>query len=484
VSPPSLVVVGGGIAGIACALGCADAGMSVTVLEARNELGGLVTSFEDAGLVFDNGQHIFLRCCTAYQDFLRRIGSWGWMHIQERLDVPVVRAAQPAQVSVARIFRTGLPVPLHLSVSLLRYGHLSLMDRVGLLRSLVPLVRLDADDPSLDDACFGEWLTRHGQRTGQVEALWDLIVKPALNVASEEASLALAVKVLRTGLLERADGADMGWSKVPLRESHGRCAMRALTSRGVEVMTSTKVVDLRSRGEGWKVTAEATAGKDRPGRSVLEADAVVIATDHRAAARLAPPGSIQTDVKALGFSPIVNAHMVLDRKVLDEPVVTGISPHDVWVFDRSESSGLCEAPSPALRRGQCLSVSLSDARGIVARRSREVVAEVRQHLEAILPRMRSARLVHARVTREASATFRASPGSRRLRPTAATRAPGLFLAGAYCQTGWPATMESAVRSAVGACDSIAGYFGSPVRQRLRSECGQSAATLEGAVAAS
>src|SRR5215472_14470792 len=110
-------VVGGGLAGLAAAVELADAGADVTLYESRARLGGATFSFERNGLWLDNGQHVALRCCTAYLDFLRRIGSDHLLPLQRRLDVPVLREGErPATIS-----RSGLRPPLHLASSLLRY---------------------------------------------------------------------------------------------------------------------------------------------------------------------------------------------------------------------------------------------------------------------------------------------------------------------------------------------------------------------------
>jgi uncharacterized protein with NAD-binding domain and iron-sulfur cluster len=185
------IVVGGGLAGIAAALELADAGRKVTLLEARPRLGGSTFSVHRDGMWVDNGQHVFLRCCTAYRALLERLGATVQTVLQERLAIPVLRPG--GRVSWLR--RNGLPAPFHLSASIARFGPLPAADRVRLLPAILALRRLSLDDPSLDEQTFGEWLEKHGQHRSSFQALWDLIALPTLNLDSARASLALAAMV-------------------------------------------------------------------------------------------------------------------------------------------------------------------------------------------------------------------------------------------------------------------------------------------------
>ena len=423
-SSPRIGVVGGGLAGIAGALAGADAGAQVVLLERRSSLGGLTTSIQRNGLSFDNGQHVFLRCCSAYREFIDRIGANDQVYLQPRLDVKVLA---PGGVR-ASLKRNGLPAPFHLAGSLGRYRHLSVRERLLLARAAFALRRLDPDDPSLDSISFGEWLTSKGQSPRAVDCLWELIALPTLNVRASEASLALATKVFRVGLLDRADGADIGWSKVPLGELHGSIAARALDGAGVETVLNATVDSIDRMANG--------ALRVNVGESVRAFDEVIVATSPRQATAL---GALDADFgEQLGTSPIVNIHFVLDRRVTDLALAACVKSPIQYVFDRTDASGL--------RSGQCLVISLSAADGYMRQGSTDLIATFFKALGDIFPLAREARIVDAVVTRERAATFRATPGSRAFRPSPPTSVPGLFLAGAWCETGWPATMEGAVRS--------------------------------------
>jgi squalene-associated FAD-dependent desaturase len=428
-SPARIGVVGGGLAGMAAALAAADGGAKVVLFERRPVLGGLTASIRHNGLSLDNGQHVFLRCCSAYREFIDRIGATDQVFLQRRLDVPVLAP----DGSRASINRSALPAPLHMVGSLGRYRHLSVGERMRLARPALALRRLDPHDASLDSISFGDWLADHGQSKRAVERLWNLIALPTLNVSAEEASLALATKVFRVGLLDRSDGGDIGWSRVPLAELHGAIAARALEVAGVETVLAGPVGTVgRSAAGAFTVSS---------GERSVVVDAVILATPlHVSASIGASIGSFAgaREAQRLGTSPIVNVHLVLDRKVTDLPLAACVGSPVQFVFDRTVASGA--------KSGQCLVISLSAADSYIARGSPELVSLFLEALRDLFPAARQARLVDAIVTREKAATFRAVPGTGALRPPTETEVPGVFLAGAWCDTGWPATMEGAVRS--------------------------------------
>ncbi|MEV3853647.1 hydroxysqualene dehydroxylase HpnE [Streptomyces sp. NPDC050095] len=447
---PAAVVVGGGLAGITAALALADGGMDVTLLEGRPRLGGLAFSFKRGDLTVDNGQHVYLRCCTAYRWFLDRIDATALAPVQERLDVPVLDAEKNR---LGRLRRTALPVPLHLAMSLATYPHLSLAERANVGRAALALKGLDPDDPALDKRDFGSWLADHGQSQRAIEALWDLVGVATLNAVAGDSSLGLAAKVFKTGLLSEPGAADIGWARVPLGELHDTLARKALDSAGVRTELRTRVTSISRRENGrWGV--EVPEGPDTSGQ-ILEADTVVLAVPQRETHDLLPEGALDDAGRLLdiGTAPILNLHVVYDRKVLKQPFFTALGSPVQWVFDRTEASGLTE--------GQYLAVSQSAAQDEID----EPVAALRERylpeLERLLPAARGAKVHDFFVTRERTATFAPTPGVGALRPSARTNVPGLYLAGAWTATGWPATMESAVRSGSSAADAALAALGRP-----------------------
>jgi len=424
------VVVGGGLAGIAAALACADAGVGVTLLEARKWLGGATASFERDGLLIDTGQHVFLRCCTSYRGFLERLGVTGRTRLQPRMEIPVLSPRRPP----ARLRRSALPAPLHLGPALARYPFLSTGDRMRAVRASLALRRLDPRDPSLDERTFLDWLNEHHQSAAAVRYLWDLFALPSLNLPASEASLALAVKVFRTGLLERSDAADIGVPLVPLGELHGAAGQRALEAASVRVELGVKVRQVLADDRG----ASAVALDD----GLVEADAVIVAVPNDRVADLLPPGALPDPAEPgrLGLSPIVNVHVLYDRAVTELPFAAAVDSPVQWVFDRTRAAGL--------ERGQYLAISLSGAAEVIDRPVEWFRQTYPPALAELFPAARSAAVERFLVTRERGATFRQAPGTAALRPGPVTTVPRLLLAGAWTDTGWPATMEGAVRSGV------------------------------------
>jgi squalene-associated FAD-dependent desaturase len=437
---PRVVVVGGGLAGISAAVDCADAGASVTLLESRPWLGGATYSFRRERLWIDNGQHVFLRCCSAYRALLDRLGVTGLTALQERMEIPVVG---PGPVR-SQLVRNGLPAPVHLASALARYRAIPVRDRARSAWAVRRLQRLDPTNAALDDIAFGPWLRQQGVSNRAIDAFWELVSLPTLNLRVDHASLALAAMVFRTALLTHRDAADIGYARVPLGVLHGEAAREALERAGA---------DVRSRVRATAIEPGQREHVVRTGDSHVCADAVIVAVPHSAAAAVLPhdAGVDRHRLAALGRSPIVNIHVVYDRPVMDAPFVAGIATPVQWVFDRTEPSGLDD--------GQYLAVSLSAATDTLRMRTTDLRALFVPALEAMFPRAARARVRDFFVTRDPAATFRQAAGTARLRPGTRTRLPGLYLAGAWTDTGWPATMEGAVRSGNAAARAALGDLG-------------------------
>lgn len=403
-------------------------------------------------------------------------------------DDPAIPAA-PASVIKGSIRRTASPAPLHLMRSLLHYPHMTRRERINAARTALALRKLDPDkrlldsktaavlrsetkmEPregnaalQIDDVTFGQWLRTRGESENAIQSLWNLITLPTANLPADQVSLQLAAKIFVTGLLTDNSAADIGWSAVPLSELHADAAAATLRNLGAEVRTKAAVE---------KITAE-PLGVRCDGKHLL-ADAVVAAVPHTAADIL-PEGSVkhQDRLSELGESPIINVHLVYDQPVTDLPLAAALGSEAQFVFDRTAAAKLNGGSGESSNAGkasnsdedsnsgegrQCLGISLSAADEYLSWSPAELIEHMTAEVAKLFPKARGQQPRDAMVTREVSATFRGVPGTASLRPPAETNHAGLFIAGAWTDTGWPATMEGAVRSGIKAADLALRHVG-------------------------
>jgi squalene-associated FAD-dependent desaturase len=440
VTADRVCVIGGGLAGIAAAVRLTDAGHQVCLLEARPELGGATYSFRRGDLTVDTGQHVFLRCYLEYRRLLDRLGSTGRATIQDAFAVPILRAGMlPHLLTRSR----RLPAPAHLLPALMGYRPLGLGQRLTAIRAAAALRGVKPDDPAADQISFGSWLTAHGQDPRTIGRLWELICTAALNAPPQRASLALAAQVFQTGLLDHADGGDIGRPTASLLELHGSPARSLLLRGGGVVRTGVRVREIVRHGGEFRVRADGAE---------LTAAAVVLAVPHPQAARLVPPEAApdRAGWARLGAAPIVNVHVRYRHRVTELEFAAGLDTPVQWVFDRT----------PVGSSGQYLVVSISAAEAVLRTPSAALARTYVGALAELFPPAGRVPVHDAFVTREPRATFRQGPGSRGARPPSRTRMPGLALAGAWTDTGWPDTMEGAVRSGQRAADVVLAHLGS------------------------
>jgi squalene-associated FAD-dependent desaturase len=453
-----VVVAGGGLAGITAAIALREAGLRVTLLESRPRLGGATCSFSRDGLIVDNGQHVFLGCCTAYRELIARLGMTGAVSQQDRFDVTVL-----SPHGQARLRRTRLPGPLHMGQALASYALLSRAERFRVTQAALAMRFLDPARPGLDAQRLGDWLAAHGQGERARRVLWDLFTVSALNVSGDDANLPLAATVVRTALLGARDAADIGIPGIPLGDLHGQAAARLLGRLGASVRLGAKVTAVQPLPDGgFRVRLADRGIGDAAPTDLPDADGVVLAVPPETAARLLPPGPATPGPgpdrwRELGASPIVNVHVLYDQPVTRLPLAAAVDSPVQWVFDRTGPSGLAA--------GQYLAISVSAADEIVDTPAAELRELFVPALRQLFPAAREARITDFFVTRERRATFRQVPGCGGKRPGAGTGRTGLVLAGAWTDTGWPDTMEGAVRSGLIAVRelrremAVAGYGG-------------------------
>jgi squalene-associated FAD-dependent desaturase len=381
-----IAIVGGGLAGLSAALDLVDAGHEVALYEARPTLGGAVQTLPrrdgDPEPPPDNGQHIALGCFHEYLRFLERIGQRGSVR-RVPLELPVIDERG----------RTATIRPS--ARALLRYRHISLKERLGLLKALVRW------DDRRRATTFGDELRARGQSDRAVDRFWDVFIRPALNLRAEEAASEAGLFTVRTALLGKRSDSDLVLPTRPLGEMHGEAAGRALEAAGATVETGVRIED--------------------PGG--LDADAVVLAV---------PPVDSNLD-----YSPIVSVHLWFDRALLSTPLAALLGSDAHWVFDRGALTG--HRPE----RGQYLTVVSSGAPELMELRGKELVEQIAGE---ITERLGTAELLWVRVSREPHATIAVRPGSDAHRLGPETDRPNVVRAGAWTATGWPPTMEGAIRS--------------------------------------
>lgn len=451
-----IAIIGGGLAGLSAALDLTEAGREVVLFERRPYVGGKAYSFQDPNheVVLDNGQHITMRCCTAFQSFLERIGCADIVRYQEHLEVAVIdpdshghhvsviAGSRPRALS--RLGLQLLPAPLHMLPSLVAYEHLDISEKARLALAIEPIRRMsELERMALDRQSFADWLRQHHQNERAIDRFWDLIVLPTCNDRSGDVSATQAIQVFQEGFSRDVGAADIGVFTRGLGEV-AETAQRRLCERGCRMELNATVRGI------WASDAEVRTvhyGRDES----VDVSAVVLALPPQHAFELIPPGWRRREpfwrLAQHEVSPIINVHMQWDRPVMQRDFVAVLDPDAQFIFHRSQIHGW---PTPP----HWISVSLSGAHDLVDLPQDKIVERVERAVRRALRRTSGAQLLASRVVKEAEATFRPKPGmnAHRLRPRTSIR--NLVLAGAWTATGWPATMESAVRSGRAAAQAL------------------------------
>jgi squalene-associated FAD-dependent desaturase len=436
--PRQILIVGGGLAGLAAAAALSSSGLRITVLEARRRAGGRAASFEDpvAGGLIDACQHVAMGCCTNFLDLCRETGLGEAL----RRDRTLWFIGPDNRRAVCTPSRY-LPAPLHLAPLLVGMTHFSLRERLRLALGMLRLARWRDQGRALRPTA-AVWLRSIGQPERVISLFWQPVIESALGESIDLVDLAAARKVAVDAFLAHRDATDLYVPTEPLGRLFGDQLTGWLRSRGVAVETATAVTAL-DRGPAGEITAVRTAD------SCLPCTGAILALPWRAAARLAPDVVPTADERFLG-SPITAVHLWFDRDCIDLPHAVLVGRVSQWVFRPADAPpGYCQ-------------VVISASRGLLDGDRDRLQATVVKELREAFPAALEARLLDARIVTDPTAVLSVRPGVEAFRPPAETAIANLFLAGDWTATGWPSTMEGAVRSGRTAAAAAAAALGIPL----------------------
>jgi squalene-associated FAD-dependent desaturase len=446
----SVLVIGGGLAGLASAVALAEAGLQVRLFEKRPHLGGRATSYTlPDGAEVDNCQHVTLGCCTNLDDFYRRAGAAGKIRFYDRLYF-VDRMGRRFTMQAS----SWLPPPLHMAPSFLAFGALSLQDKRAIARAMLAIARCGGLPPGIDSITMLEWLHRMKQTPDAIHRFWRVVLVSALDEELDRTAASYGIEVFWKAFLANRGGYRVGIPSVPLADLYEGCRV-AIAERGGRVALRQGVREICVRDGGF-------AGAALENGEAIKADACIAAVPHAVLPGLLPKemseaGGALVGLRMIRSSPITGVHLWFDRPVMSEPFLTLLDHTTQWVFNKTLLYGV-----PAGQR-QYLQLVISASYDLVARSRQEVIDLCRSELAEILPASRGARLEKATVVKEISATFSPQPGVDKWRLPQKSPVANLYLAGDWTRTGWPSTMEGAVRSGYLAAEAVLAGFGRPQR---------------------
>jgi zeta-carotene desaturase len=447
---PTVAVVGAGLAGLAAACALADSGFRVTLFERRPYVGGRASSYEHPGTgeTVDNCQHVLLGCCTNLIAFYRRIGAEDKIRWYDRLNF-----VEPGgRVSV--IHPSGLPAPLHSAPSFLASHALEFKDKLAIARAMLEMSWRLPPDTAED---FLSWLKRHGQTPRATERFWKVVLVSALNEDLDRVSVRYGAQVFRESFLKSAEAGRMGVPSVPLSELYGAAA-EYVRSRGGEVRLRASVEKVQSQQSGVVLCSAGTE---------IRADFAVLAVPFQHLASLLPDTRdaepLRAELARFETSPITGIHFWFDRQITELDHAVLLDRTIQWMFHKSR---LLSGRNQSLGDGSYIELVVSSSKSLVEKSRNEILDLALAELREFFPAAREAKVVKSAVIKEVHATYSALPQSDRYRPPAATVWPRFFLAGDWTATGWPATMEGAVRSGYRAAEAVVARSGSSRAQFL------------------
>ena len=455
-----MIVIGGGLAGLAAGVALAESGWRVRLFEQRPFLGGRATSYVlPDGEHVDNCQHVTLGCCTNLEDFYRRIGAAGKIKFFDRL------LFLDPQGRRGKMQAGFLPAPFHLTGSFAAFAPLSLLDKLSIARAMLDILQTQGNPADLQEKggiSMLEWLRRRGQTKRAIERFWRVVLVSALDEELDRTDARFGVDVFWKVFLSNSTGYRMGVPAVPLANLYDGCKSE-IERRGGEVV-------LRSPVRGLKLENGQLAGVRFDDNREESADAYIFAIPHTVLAELLPESMKQSDpslahLDKIKTSPITGVHFWFDRPVMNEQFLTLLDTATQWIFNKTalyaDSLGNSNGAANSAKTTQYLQLVISASYELFEKPRQEIIDLCLAEVRHALPKAREAQLLKATVIKEAAATFSPEPGVDRWRLAQATSIAGLYLAGDWTQTRWPATMEGAVRSGYLAAEALLRASGTP-----------------------
>ena len=451
-SQPTVAVAGGGLAGLAAACALSDKGFRVTLFEKRPFLGGRASSWEQPGTgeVVDNCQHVLFRLCTNLMEFYHRIGVANQIRWYDQMTF-----IEPGgRTSVMK--SSPLPAPLHTAPSFLRFSFLNAADKLCIARALVPLTLTEQRDTGQS---FQHWLQEQGQTKQAVERFWRPILVSALSEELELISISAAAQVVRESMKSPA-ARQMGVPTVPLTNLYN-AAGDYIRARGGVLHFRRPVETFAADSSQVRVRPKRREDNREDNPEELF-DYLILALPFDNLDRTLPeaPESAPIREKLSHFetAPITGIHLWFDRQISDLDHAVLLDRTIQWMFHKSRLQPI-RAQAGASAAGSYIELVVSSSKTLIDKSRAEVVDLALSEVREFFPAARSANLVKSTVIKELHATYSPRPGIDAHRPTAATGWPRVFLAGDWTATGWPATMEGAVRSGYLAAEALAHAVG-------------------------
>ncbi len=435
-----VAVIGGGLAGLSAASALADSGYHIELFERRPYLGGRASSYElpGTGEVVDNCQHVLLGCCTNLIDFYRRLGVDQQIRWYDEITF-ILPGGKSSTLKPG-----ALPAPFHAAPSFLDSTVLDLKDKMAIARAMLALV---PGLPNDNGETFETWLKRHGQTRQAIRRFWEPVLVSALNEDLNRISVSYAALVFRDSFLKSAEAGRMGVPAVPLSQLYGTAA-QYIEARGGKVHLRAPVDSFRAEGDQVRLCV---------GGEEIAADYAVLATPFNGIEKLLPDArelqSLREQARSFESSPITGVHLWFDREITPLEHAVLLERTIQWMFHKSK---ILATRRDSAQQGSYLELVVSSSKTLVDKPRQEIIDLAIRELAEFFPTVREATLTKATVVKEIHATFAPSPGSDAYRPSHTSPWPRLFLAGDWTATGWPATMEGAVRSGYGAAEALSG----------------------------